>query len=149
MQVTACLLLAVISVTASSALKGLDGLQVLTQQGNVAGTLVLPTVRQFLSVPYASAKRWEAPGLPPNHLSTIQATQFGDSCIQLHNAADLEFGILSNSGGFNLTESEDCLTVNIWAPSVKRKQKTAVMFWVYGGAFQFGTVGLQKFSCSI
>ena len=40
------------------------GLIVLTQQGAVAGTQVLPTVRQFLGIPFATAQRWEAPQLP-------------------------------------------------------------------------------------
>ncbi|KIJ50898.1 hypothetical protein M422DRAFT_158875, partial [Sphaerobolus stellatus SS14] len=36
-------------------------------------------------------------------------------------------------------ESEACLSLNIWAPSTNRKQSTAVMIWIYGGAFTFGT----------
>lgn len=145
MRVLTSLLLAVASVAASDVSDVSDiqnGLQVHTLQGDVVGTLVLPTVRQFLGIPYASAKRWEVPEVPPLRLSAFQANQFGDSCIQLHNPGDLEFAILSNSGGFNLTESEDCLSVNIWAPSVNRAQKTAVMLWIYGGGFQFGTVSL-------
>jgi len=38
-----------------------------------------------------------------------------------------------------LTESEDCLNLNIWAPPTSRLQKTAVLIWIYGGDFAFGS----------
>jgi carboxylesterase type B len=63
-------------------------LTVHTLQGDVIGSLgsESPTVRQFLGVPYASAKRWEAPQSPPNRATAINATKFGDTCPQLLNS---------------------------------------------------------------
>lgn len=122
-----------------------QGLIVPTAQGPVAGTLVVPTVRQFLGVPFASAKRWQAPQLPPIRSGVFEATSFGDSCPQDLNPSVLEFITLANAGGVNVTSSENCLSVNIWAPSTNRKQQTAVMIWIYGGAFTFGTV--SNISC--
>jgi carboxylesterase type B len=116
------------------------GLTVTTAQGPVSGTLVLPTVRQFLGIPFATAERWQAPQLPPVHSSVSKATSFGDSCPQGYNAYFLEFITLANAGGVNVSSSENCLSVNIWAPSTDRKQQTAVMIWIYGGGFTFGTV---------
>ena len=116
------------------------GLTVQTAQGPVAGTLVVPTVRQFLGVPFASAERWQAPQLPPVRSSVFEATSFGDSCPQDFNPSVLEFITLANAGGVNVSSSENCLSVNIWAPSTNRQQKTAVMIWIYGGSFTFGTV---------
>jgi carboxylesterase type B len=118
----------------------LAGLLVHSQQGDVQGTLVSPTVRQFLGISYATASRWEAPELPPRRLTPFLANKFGDSCIQTNSPANIEFLKLTGSVVPNATESEDCLSVNIWAPSVLRKQKTAVMVWIYGGGFMFGTV---------
>lgn len=117
-----------------------DGLTARTQQGNVVGTLVSPTVRQWLGVPYATAERWEAPRNPPLRKSPFRAVNFGDSCVQSLTPASLEFLSLAGLGDQRVNESEDCLTVNIWSPAIGRKQGTAVMLWIYGGGFQFGTV---------
>jgi len=39
-------------------------------------------------------------------------------------------------------ESEDCLYLNIYAPSSPAAGAgRAVMFWIYGGALQFGNEG--------
>jgi carboxylesterase type B len=112
------------------------GLTVDTAQGNVTGTLVSPTVRRFLGIPYAVANRWEAPQNPPVRTNTFNASNFGDSCPQSPPAGFSE--ILGPVGASS--ESEDCLNINIWAPSVQRTQNTAVMLWIHGGGFQFGTV---------
>ncbi|KAF8161402.1 carboxylesterase [Crassisporium funariophilum] len=123
-----------------------NGLLVNTQQGLVSGSLITPTVRQFLGIPFATAKRWEAPAKPPLHLSVFQANNFSDTCVQSLTPGNLEFLVLTGGQGINIPESENCLSVNIWSPSVSRKQKTAVLLWVYGGAFQFGTSNLPTYN---
>ncbi|KAH9485684.1 Acetylcholinesterase [Psilocybe cubensis] len=129
-----------VDVTATS-----DGLTVQTAQGPVSGTLVTPSVRQFLGIPYAVAQRWEAPNNPPNRTSVLKATNYSFTCPQ--NLSPIYKGILLVAGGqgIDVPESEDCLTVNIWAPSVKRQQKTAVLIWIYGGGFQFGSSNLPEY----
>ncbi|KAJ3557787.1 hypothetical protein NP233_g11658 [Leucocoprinus birnbaumii] len=117
-----------------------------TQQGDVIGTLAGPTVRQFLGIPYATARRWTAPKSPPRRVTPLLANKFGDSCIQNNGPANIEFLKLTGSVVPNATESEDCLTVNIWAPSLSRKQRTAVMIWIYGGGFVFGTSNLPTYN---
>ncbi|KAG6820833.1 hypothetical protein H0H93_011127 [Arthromyces matolae] len=125
-----------------------DGLQVQTPQGPVVGTSVNSNVRQFLGIPFATAGRWEAPQLPPHRSKTFSATKFGDSCVQSFTPSAVEF--LRLAGADNSTifvpESENCLTVNIWAPSLQRKQNAAVLLWVYGGAFQFGTSNIPTYN---
>ena len=120
----------------------LNGLTVSTQQGLVFGTFSSPNVRQFLGIPYATAGRWQAPCLPPQRKEVFKATSFGDSCVQELSPANTntEILVLANNLGLGTTESEDCLTINIWSPSVQRKQKTAVLFWIYGGSTVIGTV---------
>ncbi|KAF8521222.1 carboxylesterase [Hysterangium stoloniferum] len=115
------------------------GLTVQTQQGAVAGTLVTPKVRQFLGVPFAVVTRWEPPEIPPTRSTILQATAFGDSCIQDIDKSSGKFLDLSGLGDQKVTESEQCLSLNIWAPSSARKQSTAVMIWIYGGGYAFGT----------
>ncbi|EKM81263.1 hypothetical protein AGABI1DRAFT_127276 [Agaricus bisporus var. burnettii JB137-S8] len=116
-----------------------SGLRVQTQQGDVVGSFVTPTVRQFLGIPYAVADRWEAPSLPSPRQKPFKADHFGDSCIQTNSAFNLKFFKLTGFVVPNVTESENCMSVNIWSPSVDRKQQTAVMIWIHGGGFQFGT----------
>jgi Carboxylesterase family len=115
------------------------GLVVHTTQGDVIGTLVSPTVRRFLGIPYAVANRWEAPQSSPLRSAPFNASTFGDSCPQALNPANF-----LTPPGPSVSESEDCLNINIWAPSTRRKQRTAVMIWIYGGGFQFGTVCCRK-----
>jgi len=114
-----------------------DGLTVHTAEGDVIGALVSPTVRRFLGIPYAVANRWEAPQNAPVRIEPLNATEFGDSCLQARLPGTIE---LLNPIAPVVPESEDCLTVNIWAPSTQRKQGAAVMLWIYGGGFEYGTV---------
>ncbi|KAG6887405.1 hypothetical protein C0995_015592 [Termitomyces sp. Mi166 len=118
-----------------------EGLLVPTVQGSVLGTLVDPSVRQFLGVPYASASRWEIPTLPPLRSAPFNASDFGDSCLQYLDPATVTYLRLTglDNSTIYVPESEDCLTVNIWAPSISRKQNTAVLLWVHGGGFLSGT----------
>ncbi|KAF5380486.1 hypothetical protein D9615_004764 [Tricholomella constricta] len=133
---------------ASAAHARLDGLLVPTRQGRVLGTLVSPTVRQFLGIPYAVANRWEAPTPPPTRTQVFGATNFSDSCLQALNPVSVKFLRLAGARDSDIfiPESENCLTVNIWAPITKRKQRTAVLLWVYGGGFQFGTSNLLTYN---
>jgi len=118
-----------------------DGTTVQTQQGSVAGTLVSPSVRQFLGIPYAIANRWEAPRPPANRTTAFKATNFGDTCPQSLTANFNEVISLLGAGSqSSVRQSENCLSLNIWTPSVSRKQETAVMIWIYGGSFAYGSV---------
>lgn len=120
-----------------------NGTTIQTQQGPVAGTLLPTNVRQFLGIPYASAKRWQAPQSPSKHTSTFDATSFGPSCPQSLTPVTNEFLELTGSGGQNAQESEDCLNLNVWVPSLDRPQSTAVMIWIYGGSFAYGTTNFN------
>lgn len=47
-------------------------------------------------------------------------------------------------------ESEDCLYLNVFAPSTPYKGEggRAVLFWIYGGSLQFGYAGLPAYDGS-
>ena len=38
-------------------------------------------------------------------------------------------------------QSEDCLKLNIWTKPQTGHKRKAVLFWIYGGGFQTGSVG--------
>lgn len=99
-------------------------------EGKVEGALDV-----FLGVPYAAPPvgdlRWRSPA-PLKHWSgTRQATEFGPACFHPKPRYS------SIYEGKPVPVSEDCLTVNIWAP--KDARNAPVFFWIYGGALWNGS----------
>ncbi|KAI5465990.1 Alpha/Beta hydrolase protein [Mariannaea sp. PMI_226] len=85
-------------------------------------------VSQFLGMPYAAPPtgdlRWRAP-VRPLHQKTIQSAQeWGSICLGVDQ--DLKDG----------SYEEDCLTVNVWAPTnASRSDKLPVMLFIQGGGY--------------
>ncbi|KAF5315421.1 hypothetical protein D9619_007425 [Psilocybe cf. subviscida] len=86
----------------------------------------------FRGVRFADAPvgnlRWRAPVSPPSkHLGTVNASQFGDICIQ------------AGQTKVDAGSSEDCLFGNVFIPSAtKADSKLPVLVWFHGGGFQVG-----------
>ena len=125
------LCLGAVALLAQQTASSQDGLLVQTPQGPVNGAFTTRSVRQFLGIPYASAQRWKPPAPAPKRNTTLAATAYGDSCPQQLTPSALGYTRLAWTGTRDneifIPESEDCHTVNIWAPSVDRKQGTAVL----------------------
>ena len=110
-----------------------DGLTVKTESGRLAGALTEDgKVALYLGVPFAAPPvgelRWKEPQPMVPWTGVRAAKEFGSHCMQAAAYADM---IFRDPG-----ESEDCLTVNVWAP-VKSK-KLPVMVWIHGGGYQAG-----------
>jgi para-nitrobenzyl esterase len=92
------------------------------------------TVNVFKGIPYAQPPvgplRWKPPAPLPHWNGTKQATEFGPACVQPVSK------LASIYSGPTLPMSEDCLTVNIWAPT--NAHNAPVFFWIYGGALWGG-----------
>jgi carboxylesterase type B len=118
-----------------------DGLLVQTSEGPVNGAFTTHSVRQFLGIPYASAQRWRPPTLAPRRNTTFAALAYGKSCPQQLTPSALGYTRLAWTGTRDdeifIPESEDCHSINIWTPSVDRKQRTAVLGT---GAFSVASV---------
>lgn len=122
-------------------------LKVETTVGTVYGLIngTTPNVAQFLGVPYAEpplgALRW-APPTVKSPIKSIDATAFSPSCPQYGSSSPSVYSV--DGRGFLLTSgktSEDCLTLNIWAPATavgSHFEKLPVIVWIYGGGFQAG-----------
>ena len=88
-------------------------------------------VRMFLGIPYAKPPVGELRFMKPQLLTSLStspflAVNFGSMCPQ--------------RSGFGPTPSEDCLFLNIYAPvNVENTSSRAVMVWIHGGAFLFGS----------
>ncbi len=106
-----------------------------TDQGKVQGKMSADgQARDFLGIPFAAPRlgplRWKPPQPAAKWQGVRQATSFGSRCMQQERYDDMVF---RDPG-----ESEDCLTLNVWAPAGKPKGKLPVMVWIFGGGFAGG-----------
>lgn len=150
MKVAALSLLALCSqrtVGSPLARNSRDDLTVRTNLFTVKGS-IFPNeadVRFFGNIPYAEppigSLRFRPPVSVKPRNETINGTWFGPSCIQYNNGAKTVYseylkGFLLSPGQ---TTSEDCLTLNVWAPKgSKEGDKLPVMIWIHGGGFTSG-----------
>lgn len=82
----------------------------------------------FLGIPYASPPigdlRWRPPEIMPPWEKPLDATQPGAHCPQSRHQD---------------VSSEDCLTINVYIPSLKSEEPLPVLFWIHGGGYRTGT----------
>jgi para-nitrobenzyl esterase len=114
----------------------LDGPVAKPASGPVRGkTSVDGKVNAFLGIPYAATPtgslRWKPPQPARSWSEVREATAFGSRCMQARVYSDMVF----RDPGI----SEDCLTLNIWAPAGKNDGHLPVMVWIYGGGFVAGS----------
>jgi para-nitrobenzyl esterase len=91
--------------------------------------LVWPSVPAFLGIPYASAARFARPVIVPYAPGSYPS--FGPAAPQGRDPFE------SIPGTPVGATSEDCLTINIWAPD--DPAGLPVLFWVHGGSFIIGS----------
>ncbi|APZ98656.1 carboxylesterase [Sphingopyxis sp. QXT-31] len=100
-----------------------------TVEGKSVGKLSV-----FKGIPYAEAPvgplRWKPPVALPAWPGVRKAQSFGAACIQPRPPA---IGIYTNPPA---KMSEDCLTLNIWAP--EGAKDAPVIVWIHGGALTNG-----------
>ena len=89
----------------------------------------------FKGIPYAAPPigdlRWRPPVEAKPWPGIRPATKFGFDCEQTRRSWDV--------GRPDAQMSEDCLTLNIWAPSKRLAKGAPVMFWIHGGSFTAGS----------
>jgi len=102
------------------------------ETGELQG-VVADGVASFKGIPFAAPPvgplRWRAPKAAAHWSGVRDASRFGPSCMQM-----------SNGGAFGAaaSQSEDCLTLNVFTPEHHEGAKLPVMVWIYGGAFTQG-----------
>ncbi|GKT52135.1 putative secreted metallopeptidase [Colletotrichum spaethianum] len=100
-------------------------------------------VNKFLGVPYAARPhRFSLPEPPAPWANTFNATGFGPACLQNFGISELGPRPELLQGLFNnppAPESEDCLSINIFAPAAHSPDADlAVLVFIPGGGWQLG-----------
>lgn len=138
--------LAMLAAPATAQKRGmvaLAGDPVETGSGKVAGTRLDSGVHAWLGIPFAQppvgANRWAAPK-PIRWQGVWNADRKGPECIQVLRPHDI-----NHYFGEEAT-SEDCLTLNLWAPAdAARGAKRPVIVFIYGGGFTIGSSGMANY----
>lgn len=108
-----------------------------TTNGLVRGSLEYvdgKAIRVFRGIPYAEPpvgeRRWKAPvALSRKWPTPLDATRMGALCPPGLQYPD----------PYGRPISEDCLTINVWAPVREhRDERMPVLYWIHGGAFVEG-----------
>jgi para-nitrobenzyl esterase len=125
--------LALLLVASSGAAVAAKAPQVMIAQGRLRG-VAEQGFRAFKGVPYAlppvGDRRWKPPAPPSRWRGTRDATRFGPSCLQPPVPATSVYADPPAA------TSEDCLTLNIWAPD--HAERAPVIVWIHGGSLRIG-----------
>jgi len=141
------LLFCSLALVAPLALADTSGPVVSTANGRLEG-LRAGDLELFRGIPYAAppvgSMRWRAPQAAPDWQGVRKAQAFGPACLQKVAAQEPERSLK------DFPQSEDCLTLNIWAPAGARTaaSKLPVMVWIHGGSFRFGSGSLSLYDGS-
>ena len=108
--------------------------QVKTLNGVLEGTREEDGLRVFRGIPYALPPvgdlRWREPQPGTNWSGVRRADRFGDRPMQPFIWKDMLFR--------SEKISEDCLTLNIWAPEAAKGKELPVLVYFYGGGLVAG-----------
>jgi hypothetical protein len=105
-----------------------------TPQLRLAGTFL-----GGLYEPSIGEVSWRAPVPKKPENRIVNATAYGNCCIQYKGAATVYTEYLLLDGipeGF--PTSEDCLSLNFWTPTKKSTMLHPVMIWIHGGGLNNG-----------
>ncbi len=121
---------AAIAIVLATGAAQAQALPVMTTSGYVQGSPADANgVTSFKGIPYAAPPvgplRWRAPEPAPQWAGVLPAFDYGHSCLAAYQP--------------DASQSEDCLTVNVWTPALKPDVPKPVMVYIYGGGFEFGT----------
>ncbi len=103
------------------------------KQGSLCGNSIETSdekgVNAYIGIPFAEStggqNRWRPPVPKAPWNGTLKATRIGPSCPQVTKVMN--------------PQSEDCLSINVWTPAEDSVSPRAVMVFIYGGTFIYGS----------
>ncbi|KAF7984603.1 hypothetical protein HWV62_12801 [Athelia sp. TMB] len=102
----------------------------------VSAQLNSSTLEKFLGIPFSQSPtgdlRYRAPVGIEHYNSSFSATEFGPYCPQLPEIVPGSPPLTNDSSA---TQSEDCLTINVFRPAGYDHAKLP---WIFGGGFEEG-----------
>ena len=115
------------------------------ESGQIVGTRDAFNTNAWVGIPYAApplgANRWRAPQAVLAWQGVREAVEYGQPCTQY-------FGLLAGVEGKDgqVVGSEDCLTLNVWAPvqTQEQNEQYPVMVWIHGGSNDSGTANMYQ-----
>ncbi|HET8705297.1 MAG TPA: carboxylesterase family protein, partial [Pseudomonadales bacterium] len=115
-----------------------------TRQGDVIGFSFNAATHAWWGIPFAAPPlgelRWRAPQPHPGWSTPRECVNFGKMSTQLKS-----FMTLSPPQEWNKpTGSEDCLTLNVFAPKNKAEKPLPVMVWIHGGGNTSGSSSMYS-----
>ncbi|AYQ31932.1 carboxylesterase/lipase family protein [Runella sp. SP2] len=109
-----------------------------TDAGKVRG-YIHNGIFTYKGIPYAEAKRFEAPQKPKPWSNVRSSMTYGPVAPLIDPTTSVtdepEF-VFNHSWGYT---SEDCMRINVWSPGINDGKKRPVLFWIHGGGFTAGS----------
>lgn len=109
-----------------------------TNSGKVRG-YIHNGVYTYKGIPYAQAKRFQAPEKPAPWEGVRSSMTYGPVSPLMTPTTtvqdEIEF-LFHHDWGYT---NEDCLRLNVWSPGINDGKKRPVMFWIHGGGYTAGS----------
>ncbi len=122
----------------SPIITGVDIAVTNTESGKVRG-YIHNGIYNYKGIPYAEAKRFEAPQRPQPWEGVRSSLTYGPVSPLINPTTsvrdELEF-VFDHDWGY---PNEDCLRINVWTPGINDGKKRPVLFWIHGGGFTAGS----------
>jgi para-nitrobenzyl esterase len=139
-KITTCFLITICCFTIASAqLQTGENVAVTnTNAGKVRG-YIHNSIYTYKGIPYAEAKRFEAPQKPKPWSGIRSSMSYGPVAFletPTTSVQDESEFVYHHDWGY---ASEDCLRANVWTPGISDGKKRPVMFWIHGGGFTAGS----------
>ncbi|MEI7585078.1 carboxylesterase family protein [Runella sp.] len=109
-----------------------------TDAGKVRG-YIHNAIFTYKGIPYAEAKRFEAPQKPKPWQGVRSSLTYGpvaplmDPTTSVQDETEFVF---HHDWGY---PNEDCMRINVWTPGINDGKKRPVLFWIHGGGFTTGS----------
>ena len=108
-----------------------------------------PRITVYKGVPFAAPptgkNRWRAPMPCPDWEGVRNADSFGPISMQDTPGLGTDLYCREWHVDPRIPMSEDCLYLNIWTSAKSSEERMPVLFWIFGGGFQWGYTAEMEF----